>query len=159
MTREITLTRGYVALVDDVDFEAVVALGPWHVSGSGLVRYARHSFTPQRQILLHTFLTGWAMVDHVNGEGLDNRRANLRAATRQQNSANSRLRRDNPTGFRGVAPRQGGRFWIAVIGGPSTREYLGFFDSKEEAARAYDRAALVRFGEFARLNFPKETAA
>jgi hypothetical protein len=153
--KRVELSQGYVALVDDADYEQVVAAGPWHVridrSGN---RYAKHSTTARSSVFLHTLLTGWLLVDHANGDGLDNRRANLRPASRGQNSANARLRRDNRSGLKGVYHHSPGR-WKATC----NRKYLGLFPSPEAAARAYDDAAVLAFGEYARLNFPKEIAA
>jgi hypothetical protein len=91
-------------------------------------------------------------IDHVNRNGLDNRRgANLRISTRSQNTANGRIRR--PGQYRGVY--RAGRKWRAAISGyPGKLEYLGSFDDPAVAATAYDVAAHARFGEFATLNFP-----
>lgn len=149
MTREIPLTRGYVALVDDEDYPTVVALGPWHVKIDDRRRYAAHSVSRSQKVVLHRFLTGVELVDHVNGDGLDNRRANLRRATDQQNSWNRGMRSDNTSGYKGAKRHTGGR-WQATISG----RYLGLFPTAEDAARAYDAAALDQFGEYARLNFP-----
>lgn len=154
MTMEVPLTRGMVALVDDSDYERVMESGPWHAYPGPRTHYARHSITPGRQVTLHSFLTGWSLVDHINGDGLDDRRVNLRAATHAQNNANVRLRRDNHSGFKGVADSRSGR-WRAYIGS-SPVLHIGTFDTPEEAARAYDAAAIQHFGEFARLNFPGE---
>jgi hypothetical protein len=104
------------------------------------------------------------VVDHINHERLDNRRENLRVVTSQQNSWNTRRHRDNQTGFKGVhrihgygVPRDR---WRASILCPTTKKriHLGAFDSPEEAARAYDRAAADLRGEFAVLNFPDEAS-
>lgn len=86
-------------------------------------------------------------VDHVNRDGLDNRRANLRHCTRSQNQANRRLSR-NTSGYRGVSKRKWG--FEASIG----RRYVGTYRTATEAAMAYDDAAFAAFGEFAQLNFP-----
>jgi AP2 domain len=152
MTMEVPLTRGMVALVDDSDFERIAASGPWHAYPGHLTHYARHSITASRQVTLHSFITGWSFVDHINGDGLDDRRTNLRAATQAQNNANVRLRRDNRSGFKGVASSRSGR-WRAYIGS-SPVLHIGTFDTPQEAARAYDAAAIKHFGEFARINFP-----
>jgi hypothetical protein len=93
-------------------------------------------------------------VDHRDGDTLDCRKQNLRLADRASNAANSRLgRKNNTTGFKGVSAHRSGR-WRAYIVKGARQISLGVYDTKEEAARAYDAAASDLFGEFARLNFP-----
>ncbi len=109
----------------------------------------------QRTQYMHTLLTGFRRTDHANGNGLDNRQCNLRAATARQNAFNSR----KPVGakvsrFKGLARTKGGR-WAACIRDGKMR-HLGMFDCEIEAAQAYDRAAIELHGEFARLNFPAQ---
>lgn len=137
---EIPLTRGYVALVDAADFDLVIAQGKWSAQVNPTVTYARNN-----TLYLHTLLTGWNYVDHRNGNGVDNRRSNLRPTNASLNAANKRLRCDSSTGF-----------WSARIGCNGVYRSLGGYGSPEEAARAYDLAALDLFGEFARTNFPRE---
>lgn len=96
------------------------------------------------------------MVDHRNQDTLDNRRSNLRSATRRQNRANSK-RQTSGTGFRGVTRdkrMKKGNMYYAAIKAPGGVEYLGSFSTAEAAARAWDRAAVKHHGEFAALNFP-----
>jgi hypothetical protein len=90
-------------------------------------------------------------IDHADHNGLNNLRSNLRPASPSQNSGNGRYR-PGPSGFRGVNRRERGKPWGVWIAGC----YVGAFLTLEEAARAYDVAALARFGEFATLNFPRE---
>lgn len=82
-------------------------------------------------------------IDHINGDPLDNRWANLRAATPVQQLGNQRLHRTNTSGHRGVHPHKSGK-WVAQIG----RKYLGLFDTPEVAASVYEAAAREKFGEF-----------
>lgn len=163
MTREIPLTNGLVTLVDDADYEAVTTAGPWHADHHAHLIYAARSSrradgtaVTQR---LHTFLVAAAYVDHRDSDGLNNRRSNLRPATASQNLANSRLRRDNTSGFKGVTFfRRTGR-WAAQITVAGKARGLGYFATAEEAAACYDAAAIEAWGEFARPNFPIEVAA
>lgn len=163
--REIPLTRGYVALVDDEDYSRAVRFS-WcvHERDGGIRYYARRRtrvWEPYRsnQITLHQWLTGWDLTDHINGDGLDNRRVNLRQVTTEQNCANQRLAKNNTSGFKGVSWRKDISRWVAYIRADGARHHLGTFDTAEEAAGAYDAAALTAWGEFAALNFPKETTA
>jgi len=100
----------------------------------------------------HRCLSDGYVIDHINRNGLDNRRSNLRLATIAQNAWNSR-RRKNRSGYKGVwYAKDKGRF-RAAIWHNNKREYLGYFDSPRQAALAYDEAAKRYHGEFAVLNF------
>lgn len=164
MTAPVVLSSGLLALVDEADYARVMAAGPWHATpprGGRIyaqrgVRRADGRRTTQK---LHTFLTGWTQVDHRNGNGLDNQRANLREATRTQNNANARRRKDNTSGFKGVTLDARIGRWSARIHVNKQCRSLGYFATAEEAALAYDIAAFEAFGEFARPNFPKEKTA
>lgn len=160
--KEIPLSRGYVALVDDADAARVLAGGPWHASRRGRQVYAQRHLplagdrrTTQQ---LHTFLTDWPLVDHANGNGLDNRRVNLRSATVSQNNANAQLRTDSTSGRKGVTWHRPRRRWQAQIQAAGRKRHLGYFGSVDEAAQAYDTAARELFGEYARVNFPNTEA-
>ena len=94
------------------------------------------------------------MIDHINHDGMDNRRANLRAATRSQNLYNRKKWSGTYSSkFKGVTWHKGKRKWQARIGFQNKRVHLGFFTDEIEAAKAYDRAAKKYHGEFAYLNF------
>jgi hypothetical protein len=154
---ELILPSGHVALVDDEDLPAVLAAGPWRLlrrDGQRLM-YVRRDLSYTREQRLHRFIMGDPPhdIDHANGDGLDNRRANLRPAIGSQNAANSRRRKDNTSGFRGVSRERSGR-WRADINRDGRRTHLGTFDTPEAAARAYDAAAIEAWGEYARPNFP-----
>lgn len=100
-------------------------------------------------------------IDHANGNRGDNRLANLRLATQTQNNGNTSRRSDNKSGYKGVAhfPYDGRKkSWRAYININKKLRTIGYFLTAEDAARAYDLKATEVFGEFARLNFPREVA-
>lgn len=150
--KQIPLTRGQFALVDDADFE-MLSQWRWTATPSqhGWRAYRRSN---GKTLYMHVQIMGFpkSEVDHRNRNGLDNRRDNLRLATRQQQAANSDWKR--PHNYRGIFPKQ--NRWIARITFESKGHYLGCFRTAIDAAKAYDQAALKFFGEFAVLNFPKQ---
>jgi HNH endonuclease len=163
--KEIPLTRGFVAQVDDRDYALLLRLGPWHAHKGPRTFYAVHSYAngqgrgcPIGKILMHHVIMGRKYggrdVDHADGNGLNNQRANLRWSTRSQNRANSRKQRGSSNPFKGVSFIKRLNKFQASIG--HKRRYLGVFTSADDAARAYDRAAIELYGEFACLNFPQE---
>jgi len=117
-----------------------------------------------QSVYMHRLLLGPGVgldVDHINDNGLDNRRSNLRVATRSQNKANTskpKFRNGKPctSVFKGVSWDRSRQQWQAKIGVAGRHRNLGRYNSEAEAARAYDAAALAAWGEFARLNFPAE---
>ena len=158
----IPLTQGRVAVVNFGDFE-LVRNHQWYASSSksGGPIYARrtirHPEKPDKQacIQMHTQITGWQSVDHKNGNGLDNRRMNLRHATQAQNMRAFRKKtQDASSKFRGICWNIRERKWTAHIGCDAKRKHIGYFHTEEQAARAWDAAALeLGFPEEA-LNFP-----
>lgn len=162
MSLEVPLTRGFVAVIDDEDAAAVLGMAPWHAKvHRNLIYAARHANLPggrRPTVRMHNFLTGWQYVDHVNGDGLDNRRSNLRESTHQQNLRNQRHHSNNTSGYTGVSFYPKTSRWKAYIGIEGRTRHIGYFSTPEEAARARDAAALEHFGPFARLNFPQESA-
>lgn len=151
---------GRVALVDDEDFD-LVSQYRWVVREQ-LVEgrrpngpYAHTHSGPRHQrvcLLMHTLLTGWPLTDHINHNGLDNQRANLRPATDAENRHNSRPVVGTSSQFKGVTWHRGVRKWQAQIGAAGKCRYLGCFASEEDAALAYNEAALELFGPRAFLN-------
>lgn len=154
--KTIPLTRGLVARVDDEDYDQLVAMGKWCAAVSGrnfyAVRAARRADGGRTTVSMHSFLTGWALTDHADGDGLNNQRANLRPADKSKNACNSRRRSDNTSGYRGVTYRKDTGRWMAQIWVDGQRIGLGCFASREAAASAYDSAARLYHEEFATLN-------
>lgn len=156
----ITLPNNRKTLVDAADY-AALSNWSWHVTRSGNRYYVARN-VGRRVFLMHREIMNAPQgtdVDHINGDSLDNRRENLRLATRKQNQANRRLGRNSTSGFKGVSRYDYGRckgkgLWMASIRINGKKTTLGYFKSKEAAARAYDAAATRHFGEFAKLNFP-----
>lgn len=153
--KTIELTQGLHAIVDDDDF-AALAKHKWtaQFNKSRTVVYAIRESRAGR-VYMHRLLAGAGrgeVVDHVNRNGLDNRRKNLRLVTRGQNKLNSPLPKNNKSGFRGVTFDAKKNRWRAFIGYGGALHYLGSFENVEDAARAYDEAATLHHGEFANLN-------
>lgn len=143
-----------LALVDRADLPMLCQISWYlHHAGSGMV-YARNRRVGYMHRVISRAPAGIS-VDHENCDGLDNRRANLRVAGQSMNTAHARTR-PGRSGYRGVHWRSRGSIWQAQIKVDYQKHHLGTFADPEEAARAYDRAALAAFGEFARLNFPED---
>lgn len=159
MTVRIPLTRGMYALVDDDDTGSVSQFR-WHAAKGGRGGwYARRGVRRGDKWVtesMHRFLTGWPYVDHRNGDGLDNRRDNLRPATDVQNNRNQ-TKTQGKSRYKGVSwiRRSKSRPWHAKIRVDYKSQHLGYFATEEEAGRAYDAAARRLFGEFAAVNFPQ----
>lgn len=127
--------------------------GSLHPSGYRNVVIDGRSFKEHRIIWLIVHGV-WPSVhiDHANGKGDDNRICNLREATRSQNLANSRRRKDNTAGLKGVSRSPIKGKWMANINHNGVRHYLGSHPTKESAHAAYQRKATELFGSFARTN-------
>ncbi len=162
MTKQIPLTQNKFALVSDEDFE-YLSQYKWAAFFNGRKWYAvRHSsrrLGRRRTIYMHRVITNVSNdleVDHINGDGLDNRRENLRIATRWQNAANRGTDKTNTSGFKGVWWDSHAKKWAATVHIKNERIYLGLFNSAEDAARAYDTESRKHLGEYAYPNFRQE---
>lgn len=157
--KEIRLTKGQVALVDDADYESVSSF-TWyaHRYKNGSFYASRHSPRNhyfRKNILMHRQLLGLEAsdgryVDHKNGNGLDNRRSNLRIVNRSQNQWNTEKQRNNKSGHKGVFWYKRSRKWRAKIMVHGKTIELGLFTEVESAAAAYNAAAAKYHGEFRR---------
>jgi hypothetical protein len=160
--KEIPLSKGKVAVVDDEDFEKVnqfkwCAYKPntsvWYGMRNEVVGYKKYKAHLLHRVIMDA--PADKVVDHINGDGLDNRRANLRLCTRAENNRNVKLRRDTSSKWKGVYfhtdPRRT-RPWQAYITVNGKRKSLGYFKTECDAGMAYNVAAFELHGAFARFN-------
>lgn len=159
MMREIPLTKGKVAIIDDEDYPKVSEYKWCYSTGYAVSRRIEGG---QKVILLMHRLIMDApkelVTDHINHDRLDNRRANLRLCTRHQNNCNMPMRSNNKSGYKGVYWRAARNKWQANVRYEGKEYYLGLFENLNEAALAYNAKATELFGEFAHLNVITEEA-
>jgi hypothetical protein len=152
---QIRISDGSFVTVDAEDFERLSKYR-WSAHGKGYaVRGVHIGNRKYRHIAMHREIVGaepGEYVDHINGDKSDNRKANLRIATNSQNLMNRGRNRNNTSGYKGVRYEKRRDKWAAEIKKDYKSKFLGYFDCKHEAARAYNRAALELHGEFAKLN-------
>lgn len=148
---------GKYAIVDDADAKLVAGYS-WRgvISGSALYAHTDMFIDGKwRTVRMHRLIMGATpsqLIDHKNRDGLDNRRDNLRVATRSQNRQNAKQKSDSTTKYKGVRKSDSGYQWQASISVNGKRITLGGFSTQLEAARAYNDAATKHFGEFSKLN-------
>lgn len=157
MSRLITISDGNVVKVDAEDF-IWLTKWKWSANGNGYaVRNERYEPKKYRKQYMHRAIIGASkgeIVDHVNGDRLDNRKENLRICDLRGNARNSTGKPNHRmySRYKGVTFDKARLKFIAQIGANGKNFYLGGFDKEEDAARAYNEAALKHHGEYARLN-------
>ena len=157
-TQRIPLTRGEYAIVDSEYFEWLNQW-KWNLDERGkyfyAVRWLPKKDGKQKKVSMHRFITSapdGMEVDHINGDCLDNRKANLRVCSHAENQRNSRVRKDNTSGYKGVCFNKKSKRWKAQIRiGGGERLHLGYFPTAEEASFAYNEAAKKHHGDFTKV--------
>ena len=154
--KRIKLSCGKWAIVDAADYEQLSEYR-WCALEKGRSWYAKTLNRNGTILSMHRLILNapkGLFVDHINHNGLDNRRENLRLCTRLQNSRNRLPSRGGTSKYKGVTRSKRRKKFMAEIRVNQKKQYLGYFDSEIEAAKAYDKKAKELFGEFAYLNFP-----
>lgn len=153
----IPLTQGKVAIIDAADIHLVEGHNWYAWKGVRGCFYARRNAKDGEDgvaFYMHKVISGiegWNKTDHEDGDGLNNRRRNLRSASDSQNAFNTKRRKDNKSGVKGVCFDSGNGKWLAQLTANGRNRFRGLFDSKEEAAAAYAEAARIYHGEFMHL--------
>ncbi len=155
--KRIKLTRGFEAMVDDEDFE-YLNQWKWHIAKNNKYAARREYFKggkgKSKIVYMHRQIMNPDVnkeVDHINGDGLDNRKSNLRSITSIQNHYNHKILSNNKSGYNGVSKTRNST-WHTCISVNNKTIHVGTYKTPEEAALAYNEAARIYYGEFARLN-------
>jgi hypothetical protein len=151
--KELPISKGYVALVDDEDFERLSQFR-WFVTKRHGTIYASTTIMLHKMVLRS--FSSEPLIDHKNHNGLDCQKENLRTASHSLNGANRRKTKGTSR-FKGVSWDKRKQLWRAQIGKNYKTTFLGWFKNETDAAKAYDTAAVAFFGEFALINFPNSS--
>jgi hypothetical protein len=152
---KVTLTKGFGAIIDAEDVDIVISYN-WQTGGNERCRYAQRGirFQGSRSTqMMHRLImptSAGLMIDHIDGNGLNNKKSNLRIVNNAQNQMNQSMRSNNRSGFKGVSFASGSKKWKAQIEHNGSVEYLGLFQSAQLASAAYEAAAAELHGEFRR---------
>jgi len=156
---KILLSKGFIASLDEEDL-CKIDKYRWHLHKSSNTNYAAAgSITPEGKkvtLMLHRLIMNAPDnldVDHIDGNGLNNTKTNLRLATRSQNNMN-RVGKSKTSPYKGVCWDKSKQRYMAQIAINNSNKYIGRFTTAIEAALAYDKKAIELHGEFAKLNFP-----
>ncbi len=154
---KVKLTQGKMAMVSNLDFDRVNAL-KWNARKD--TKNGRWYAERANGVKMHRFILGLKMgdgtvVDHINGDGLDNRRENIRICSQSQNNRNRLPNKNSTSRFKGVSFKTEKGKWQAQISIEHKGIFIGYYDTEVEAAKAYDNAARKYHKEFAYLNFPQ----
>lgn len=153
--KEISLTKGFVTIVDDVDYDWLMQWKWHHNNRRYATRTKVHITGEPVNIRMHRFIMNCPedmFVDHINGNGFDNRRENLRICTYHQNTMNRRKNSAASSQYKGVYWNKKEAVWRSSIRINHKLKHLGQFEYELEAALTYNKAALEYFGEFANIN-------
>lgn len=154
--KEIILTQGKFALVDNNDFEFLTKW-KWCYHGGYAVRGKNLGNHKTEMVYMHRIIMnigdGDMKIDHKNHNGIDNQRINLRICSKKENAQNVLVHRDNKSGYKGVSWHKRKKRWTSSIRVDGKLLNLGYFSTSKEAAVVYDQNALLYFGEYANLNF------
>lgn len=154
-TRMIALSKGKFAVVDGDDYERASQF-KWTYTDPGYAYRNDYSNGQRKRIYLHRFILcvkdKTQVVDHINGNKLDNTKSNLRVCSHQENIRNSRKQLNNTSGYKGVSWDKNRGKWISYFSPRKKFNHLGRFNCKHAAARAYNLATSTYYGEFANIN-------
>ena len=151
--KKINLTQGKVALVDEEDFIILSSVRWYCVRFRG--KFYAQGMIDGKPVYMHRFIVKANRrfdIDHKDGNGLNNRKSNLRACTKSQNQGNRGTASHNTSGFKGVSAHPSFKGFRAFIRKNGIQQHIGIFQTASQAAREYDKKAKELFGEFAKTN-------